>query len=77
MGSGKIATVAEPNIGAPHTALNLTMSPLSGNPACSLDYLLVDEALKIRKVVVEEVSETGAVPELRMTNFSSIIKRSR
>jgi hypothetical protein len=71
MGSGKVATVAELTIGAPQTALNLTMFPLSGNPACSLDYLLVDEALEIRKVVVEEVSETGAVPELRMTNFSS------
>jgi hypothetical protein len=71
MGSGKVATIAELTIGAPQTALNLTMFPLSGNPACSLDYLLVDEALKIKKVVVEEVSETGAVPELRMTNFSS------
>lgn len=28
MGSGKIATVAELNIGAPQTALNLTMFPL-------------------------------------------------
>lgn len=71
MGNGKVATVAELTIGAPQSALNLTMFPLSGNPACSLDYLLVDEALKIKKIFVEEVSEFGTVPELRMTNFSS------
>ena len=44
--------------------------PLSGNPAAALDYLLIDEALEAKKVVVEEVSEGGSVPELRMTNFA-------
>jgi hypothetical protein len=71
MGSGKVASVAELIIGAPQSAHNLTMYPLSGNPASSIEYLLVDEALKIKKIVVEEVSESGNVPELRMTNFSS------
>jgi len=44
--------------------------PLSGNPASTLDYLLIDEALEAKKVVIEEVSEGGSVPELRMTNFA-------
>jgi hypothetical protein len=45
--------------------------PIRGNSASSIDYLLVDDALAAEKVVVEEVSEDGSVPELRMTNFSN------
>jgi len=66
----RMTTLADLNIGAPKTVLNLTAVPLLGNPASMLEYLLVDEALEKKKVVVEEVSEGGSVPELRMTNFS-------
>ena len=48
------------------------MVPLSGNPAAALDYLLIDEALRKKEVVLEEVSEGGTVPEIRLTNFSEM-----
>jgi hypothetical protein len=51
--------------------LNLVTVPLSGNPASTLEYLLIDEALESKKVIIEEVGEGGSVPELRMTNFSN------
>ena len=66
----RMETIADLGIGKPRTVLNLTMFPLSGNPAAGLDYLLVDEALAKKEVVVEEVSEGGTVPEIRLTNFS-------
>jgi hypothetical protein len=66
----RMETIADLGIGKPQTVLNLTMFPLSGNPAAALAYILVDEALKKKEVVVEEVSEGGTVPEIRVTNFS-------
>jgi hypothetical protein len=66
----RMETIADLDIGNPKTVLNLTMIPLSGNPAASLDYILVDKALVEKTVVVEEVSEGGTVPEIRVTNFS-------
>ena len=69
--ANRMPTLADLDIGAPKTVLNLVTVPLSGNPASTLEYLLVDEALQTKKVVVEEVSEGGSVPELRMTNFSN------
>ena len=70
-GKNRITTLEELIIGKPQAVLNLTAVPLSGNPASKLDYLLVDEALEAKKVVVEEISEGGSVPELRMTNSAS------
>ena len=67
----RMTTLADLEIGNPKTVLNLTAVPLSGNPASALDYLLIDEALETKKVIVEEVSEGGSVPELRMTNFAN------
>ena len=69
--ANRMTTLADLEIGNPKTVLNLTAVPLSGNPASTLDYLLIDEALEAKKVIVEEVSEGGSVPELRMTNFAS------
>jgi hypothetical protein len=57
-------------IGEPRVALNLTVVPLSGNPAAALPYLLIDEALEKKEVLIEEISEGGSVPELRLTSFS-------
>ena len=68
--TNRMTTLAGLELGNPKTALNLTTVPLSGNPASTLDYLLIDEALEAKKVVIEEVSEGGSVPELRMTNFA-------
>jgi len=58
------------SIGKLKEAGNLVMVPLSGNPAAALDYLLIDESLSKKEVVLEEVSEGGTVPEIRLTNFS-------
>jgi flavodoxin len=63
-------TISDLAMGKPQTAANLIMIPLSGNPAAALSYILVDEALGKKEVVVEEVSEGGTVPEIRVTNFS-------
>src|SRR5512139_3370482 len=67
----RMTTLGDLEIGKPRTVLNLMTVPLSGNPASSLDYLLIDDALMAEKLVIEEVSEGGSVPELRMTNFSN------
>jgi len=66
----RMETILDLAMGKLQTAANLIMVPLSGNPAAGLDYLLVDEALRKKEVVVEEVSEGGTVPEIRVTNFS-------
>lgn len=63
-------TISDLKIGAPKTVNNLTLFPLSGNPAASLDYLMIDLALDTKQAVVEEVSEGGSVPELRLVNKS-------
>jgi len=63
-------TILDLALGKPQAAANLVMVPLSGNPAAALSYLLVDEALARKEVVVEEVSEGGTVPEIRVTNFA-------
>jgi ARG and Rhodanese-Phosphatase-superfamily-associated Protein domain len=69
-GTKRMETISDLSMGKPQSAGALTMVPLSGNPAATLDYLLVDEALSKKEVLVEEVSEGGAVPEIRVTNFS-------
>ena len=66
----QLETIADLSIGSPQTVRNLTMLPLSGNPVAALGYLLVDEALAKKEVLVGEVSEGGTVPEIRVTNFS-------
>jgi len=63
-------TIMDLKVGAPRTVINLTLFPLSGNPASSLDYLMIDLALDSKQAVVEEVSEGGSVPELRLVNRS-------
>src|SRR5450759_555374 len=55
--TNRMTTLADLEIGNPKMVLNLTAVPLSGNPASALDYLLIDEALETKKVIVEEVSE--------------------
>lgn len=63
-------TILDLKVGAPKTVKNLTLFPLSGNPASSLDYLMIDLALDSKQAAVEEVSEGGSVPELRLVNKS-------
>ena len=63
-------TILDLKVGAPKTVKNLTLFPLSGNPASLLDYLMIDLALDSNQAPVEEVSEGGSVPELRLVNKS-------
>jgi hypothetical protein len=69
-GTKRMETILDLALGIPQAAANLIMVPLSGNPSAALSYILVDEALRKKEVVVEEVSEGGTVPEIRVTNFS-------
>ena len=50
---------------------NLTIYPLLSTYASSLEYLLLDEALREDLIEVAEVSSHGSVPELRVVNKSS------
>lgn len=67
---GRFRTLADIRIGTPRVARNLAAVPLSGIPAAKLSYRLIDDALAANEAVVEEMSESGTVPELRLTNFS-------
>jgi hypothetical protein len=71
-GTKRMETISDLSIGKPQSAGALTMVPLSGNPAAALNYLLIDEALRKKEVVLEEMSEGGTVPEIRLTNFSGM-----
>jgi len=51
---------------------NLTMYPLIGGASTVPDYLTLDEALVRSAVRVTEVSEAGAVPELRLENSGDL-----
>jgi hypothetical protein len=52
---------------------NLTIFPLIGGGSTSeRDYLLLDEAIELKQLVVEEISEGGSVPELKVTNSSRL-----
>ncbi|QEH33830.1 hypothetical protein OJF2_23600 [Aquisphaera giovannonii] len=57
-------------VGRPLQHANLAVFPLfaSGHAESDVDYELSDEAIAAGTVVVEEVSESGSVPTLRVTN---------
>jgi len=66
----RMETISDLAMGKPQTAANLIMIPLSRYPAAAVSYILVDEALKKKEVEMEEVSEGGTIPEIRVTDFS-------
>lgn len=57
-------------LGAMQTYRNLAMVPLCASRSISLDYLLLDEALRTQAIEVQEVSAGGSVPELTVVNNS-------
>ncbi len=57
-------------IGNPVGHRELTAFPLIGVPRAKIEYVIFDDALEAGDVIVEEVSESGSVPELRLINFS-------
>ncbi|RMG59471.1 MAG: hypothetical protein D6713_05295 [Deltaproteobacteria bacterium] len=61
------------SIGDPVRVREVTFFPLSGVPQAPISYTFIDDALERGDAVVEEVSEAGTVPELRLINFSESI----
>lgn len=59
------------NVGESQKYQNLTMYPLMAEKQCDSDYLTLDEALKKECVQISEISEEGAVPELKFSNNSN------
>jgi hypothetical protein len=55
-------------VGGPIRHEALAVFPLFGEAEGGVEYLLSDEAIAAGTVTVEEISETGSVPELRVTN---------
>lgn len=49
----------------------LSMVPLFADAKSELDYVLLDEAIADGSAVIEEVSESGSVPELMFRNIGS------
>jgi hypothetical protein len=47
---------------------NLTLFPLAGDVSGHLDYILAEDAIKAGNFSVTEVSDSGSVPELLVTN---------
>jgi len=47
---------------------NLVMVPLIGSSTSALDYLLLDEALQQKLAEINEVSQGGSVPDLKVVN---------
>ncbi len=65
-------TVAFPHVrvGEPVSYQSLAVFPLFAEDQSGVDYLLADEALAENELSVEEVSETGSVPDLLVDNRS-------
>jgi hypothetical protein len=55
-------------IGQPLTCNSLTVFPLFAKASNTADYQLADEAIAASTVTVQEISETGSVPELLVEN---------
>jgi hypothetical protein len=59
-------------VGNPICHESLTVFPLFTEPHGQVEYLLSDEALKAGSVTVQEVSESGSVPNLMVENSGDI-----
>ncbi|MEW6349360.1 MAG: DUF6569 family protein [Thermodesulfobacteriota bacterium] len=55
-------------LGVAQTHKNMTLHCLIGATECPITYLTLDEALKAEALRVQELSEGGSVPELRVHN---------
>ena len=54
--------------GPAQTFRNLTLVPLVANEPSEADYAILDEALALGTIGIEETSEAGRVPELKVLN---------
>lgn len=64
------AYLSQLRIGDPRTHENMTVFPLFHENAAGPEYVTLEEAIEKKWVTVEEVSESGVVPDLRVTNES-------
>jgi hypothetical protein len=55
-------------VGAPLRHDSLSIFPLFADAASDVDYRLADEAIAEKSLVVEEINESGSVPELLVEN---------
>src|SRR4051794_20018147 len=63
-----MSTLPEVRVGEPIRHHALAVFPLASPPDGHVQYLLADEAITAGSVSVEEVSETGSVPNLLVKN---------
>lgn len=61
-------TMPELRVGEPMRHNSLSVFPLFGNGGTTSEYVLSDEAIRDRTVMVREVSESGSVPYLLVEN---------
>ena len=62
-------TLGQLQLGEAASFERLTVFPLLGAPSRAADYLTLDEALEAEQARVQEVSDSGSVPELRFDNL--------
>lgn len=63
-----MSALPEVRVGDPIQHESLSVFPLFANAPGSVDYLLSDEAIQAGSITVEEVSESGSVPNLLVSN---------
>jgi hypothetical protein len=59
-----VVAIPELRVGDPQRHGSLSVFPLFAEPNGKVDYRLSDEALADESILVEEVSESGSVPDL-------------
>jgi hypothetical protein len=59
-------------VGEPVIWESLTVFPLFSENATPVDYLLSDEAISTGNLAVEEISQSGSVPELQVSNEADL-----
>jgi hypothetical protein len=62
------AAVGAVTFGPAQAFRNLTLVPLVANDPAEADYAVLDEALALGTIAIEETSEAGRVPELKVLN---------
>ncbi|NQU26292.1 MAG: hypothetical protein HQ567_33825 [Candidatus Nealsonbacteria bacterium] len=65
-------TLPEIRVGDPIRHDGLAVFPLFAEPSSDVEYVLSDEAINAGSVAVEEVSETGSVPDLAVENKGDV-----
>ena len=62
-------TLGQLQLGEPNSFERLAVFPLLGDTSSEADYLTLDDALETEQARVQEVSDSGSVPDLRFDNL--------